>query len=508
MPELRDALREATNKLGVLAGNPQLIAFDAMLTSYPALTVAGAMGFGVNPTNAFAGAAATIEVIANGANVPTFTGITATGSYANTAGTVNRIEFECLPSGPGSALAFYAKIGNGGGAAPVTSVAGKTGAVLLNKGDVGLANVDNTADSAKPVSTATQSAINAITPGSIGADIAGTKILTPTPTDPGNAASNSVFLSWLIAAMRGAQATLSALGTLATKSTIVSADITDGTIVDADISSTAAISASKLTGVQPLSPTLTQIGNLTNGIPEITGSGTAASIVPSASGRAVLTGDPAAARGAIGLGALATQNTVSLNTGISGNEYLTTSATLTLGQLGGPLGTTILQLANQGGLNGAQFETSIPLVDFVFRGNPGLGYPTGGVANLRFEYRPDAVQAAGNTRECQIFFDIDPFNATYFIVGNQEARIQPRLTLANGLRVTQSGATQTASLRGSKTIGTPSTTDTITVVGAQAGDIVNVSRGKDAFVSAANTVQFDSTGLGGVVVSAIVERFT
>lgn len=38
--------------------------------------------------------------------------------------------------------------------APVTSVAGKTGAVTLAKADVGLANVDNTSDASKPVSTA------------------------------------------------------------------------------------------------------------------------------------------------------------------------------------------------------------------------------------------------------------------------------------------------------------------------------------------------------------------
>lgn len=69
------------------------------------------------------------------------------------------------------------------------------------------------------------------------------------------------------------------------------------------------------------------------------------------------------------------------------------------------------------------------------------------------------------------------------------------------------GATQTASLRGSKTIGTPSTADTITVVGAAVGDIVHLSRGKDGFVSTDNTVTFDSSGLAGVVVSAIVERF-
>lgn len=43
----------------------------------------------------------------------------------------------------------------------VLSVAGKTGAVTLNKSDVGLANVDNTSDADKPVSTAQQGAIDA-----------------------------------------------------------------------------------------------------------------------------------------------------------------------------------------------------------------------------------------------------------------------------------------------------------------------------------------------------------
>ena len=42
----------------------------------------------------------------------------------------------------------------------VTSVAGKTGEVTLAKGDVGLGNVDNTSDANKPISTATQNALN------------------------------------------------------------------------------------------------------------------------------------------------------------------------------------------------------------------------------------------------------------------------------------------------------------------------------------------------------------
>lgn len=45
-------------------------------------------------------------------------------------------------------------------AAPVQSVAGKTGAVTLAKGDVGLGNVDNTSDANKPVSTAQQTALD------------------------------------------------------------------------------------------------------------------------------------------------------------------------------------------------------------------------------------------------------------------------------------------------------------------------------------------------------------
>lgn len=45
-------------------------------------------------------------------------------------------------------------------AAPVTSVNGQTGIVVLDKADVGLGNVDNTSDANKPISTATQAALD------------------------------------------------------------------------------------------------------------------------------------------------------------------------------------------------------------------------------------------------------------------------------------------------------------------------------------------------------------
>ncbi len=56
---------------------------------------------------------------------------------------------------------FVANSGGGSVTAPVTSVAGKIGAVVLTSTDVGLANVDNTSDVDKPVSTAQQVAIDA-----------------------------------------------------------------------------------------------------------------------------------------------------------------------------------------------------------------------------------------------------------------------------------------------------------------------------------------------------------
>jgi hypothetical protein len=49
---------------------------------------------------------------------------------------------------------------SGGGGGAVNSVNGKTGVVVLVKGDIGLGSVDNTSDANKPVSTAQQTALN------------------------------------------------------------------------------------------------------------------------------------------------------------------------------------------------------------------------------------------------------------------------------------------------------------------------------------------------------------
>lgn len=60
----------------------------------------------------------------------------------------------------------------GGEGAAVTSVNGRVGAVVIDKIDVGLANADNTSDANKPISNATQVALDGkeptITPGTTG----------------------------------------------------------------------------------------------------------------------------------------------------------------------------------------------------------------------------------------------------------------------------------------------------------------------------------------------------
>lgn len=63
----------------------------------------------------------------------------------------------------GSAWTDVRNPATGGGSSPVTSVEGRIGDVDVLKADVGLGNVDNTSDLNKPISTATQSALDALT---------------------------------------------------------------------------------------------------------------------------------------------------------------------------------------------------------------------------------------------------------------------------------------------------------------------------------------------------------
>lgn len=116
-------------------------------------------------------------------------------------------------------------------ASPVVSVAGKTGAVTLVKGDVGLGSVDNTADSAKAVASAakwtTARTVRTNLASTTAVSVDGTVNVTPgvTGTLPiangGTAgttaaeARTALGLDSLLAAKADAQATLDALATKA-----------------------------------------------------------------------------------------------------------------------------------------------------------------------------------------------------------------------------------------------------------------------------------------------------
>ncbi|HET7630308.1 MAG TPA: hypothetical protein VFK03_02950 [Candidatus Saccharimonadales bacterium] len=56
--------------------------------------------------------------------------------------------------------ALQTKINSAGGSGAVSSVNGQTGDVTLTKSDIGLGNVNNTSDANKPISTATQAALD------------------------------------------------------------------------------------------------------------------------------------------------------------------------------------------------------------------------------------------------------------------------------------------------------------------------------------------------------------
>lgn len=121
--------------------------------------------------------------------------------------------------------AAQAKLNSGG----VASVNTRTGAVTLTKTDVGLANADNTSDANKPVSTATQTALNlkandnAVVHNTGAETVAGVKTFSSSPIVPtpgsGTAAANKTYVDTAVAGAGGGagvgSATPSALGTAA-----------------------------------------------------------------------------------------------------------------------------------------------------------------------------------------------------------------------------------------------------------------------------------------------------
>jgi hypothetical protein len=106
--------------------------------------------------------------IATGAEVNIGTNISLTGSgdswsIVSSTGTGTSVSLASTTAAGLISIADKTKldsIATGAQVNSVTSVAGRTGAVVLTKTDVGLSGVDNTSDTAKPVSTAQQTALD------------------------------------------------------------------------------------------------------------------------------------------------------------------------------------------------------------------------------------------------------------------------------------------------------------------------------------------------------------
>jgi len=139
--------------------------------------------------------------------------------------------------------------------APVQSVASKTGAVTLVKGDVGLSNVDNTADADKPISSATQTALNA----KQDTLVSGTNIKTINSTSLLGSGDISISAS---AAWGGITGTLSSQTDLQSaldskQATISGAAIT---ITSSDLTASRAVTSSATGKIEVSSVTSTELG--------------------------------------------------------------------------------------------------------------------------------------------------------------------------------------------------------------------------------------------------------
>ncbi|QQS20301.1 hypothetical protein IPL85_02535 [Candidatus Saccharibacteria bacterium] len=165
--KLDSALQVKVNGLGgggslTLAGDVTGASTATVVGKVNGVTVSGV------PTNgqvltASGGTAASWQTPAAGGGVTSVAG--KTGVVTLAAGDVASGTFTAARLGSGTANNTTYLRGDGtwaavSGGGAVTTVAGRTGDVVLTKTDVGLANVDNTSDASKPVSSATQTALN------------------------------------------------------------------------------------------------------------------------------------------------------------------------------------------------------------------------------------------------------------------------------------------------------------------------------------------------------------
>lgn len=102
-------MAEITSVLGQILSqtlpfsNPLAVRFDRFCTQYPAQSVSAPLAITPNLAGAFPGASAVIELIADGVNTPSFTGLkqlSGSAGWSNIAGSINIVSFFYLNGKP------------------------------------------------------------------------------------------------------------------------------------------------------------------------------------------------------------------------------------------------------------------------------------------------------------------------------------------------------------------------------------------------------------------------
>ena len=129
-------------------------------------------------------------------------------------------------------------------AAPVQTVNGYTGAINLSKADINLGNVDNTSDATKPVSTATQAALDLKLDANkvgVATGVASLNALGKIPTDQIPA------ISFSSVKVLGSQADMLALSSAVVGSVVIRTDVNKNYVLAAIPATTLAVSYTHLT---------------------------------------------------------------------------------------------------------------------------------------------------------------------------------------------------------------------------------------------------------------------
>ena len=132
----------------------------------------------------------------------------------------------------------------------VTSVAGKTGAVTLTKTDVGLSNVDNTSDLNKPISTATQTALNAKAPLASPVFTGNPEVPTQLTSDNSKKVANTEFVKAVVDAKDVGVTSVSGTAPINVSGGISTPTISITPATQSSAGSMSAADKSKLDGIQ------------------------------------------------------------------------------------------------------------------------------------------------------------------------------------------------------------------------------------------------------------------